>query len=209
MPGRTEKRQRLFQLAATQSGYFTAAQARGLGYSTRALVYHVKAKHFERISRGFYRLAEFPGLPNEDVVAAWTKAGRERAAVSHDTALRLYELASPRSHEIHLTLPREYRPRKTSPARTGIRIHTTTRPFRRGETVARFGVRITSPARTIVDSAEEGTDPSVIVEAVARAIRTGLVTADALRHAAEFRSRRVERLIRRALEAATRHATVL
>jgi hypothetical protein len=53
---RTEKLQRLFELAAGQAGHFTAAQARDLGYSARSLVHHVAAGHVERVSRGFYRL---------------------------------------------------------------------------------------------------------------------------------------------------------
>jgi len=208
MPTRTEKRQGLFELAATQAGYFTAAQAHGLGYSGRSLVHHVQAGHFERISRGFYRLTEFPSSPNEDVIAAWVKVGHERAVVSHDTALALYELAPSRSHEIHLTVAREHRPRQRSRALKSVKTHTTLQPLPRTEVVHRFGARVTSPARTIADAAEVGTDPSVIVEAVGRALRTGLLTADELRRATRDRSARVKELIRRAFEEAARRAPV-
>src|SRR3990172_9921377 len=106
-PGsRTSKLQRLFELAATQAGYFTAAQAGGVGYSPRSLVHHAAAGHIDRISRGFYRLAGVPGEKHEDIVAAWVRFDLRQAVVSHDTALALYELASSRSHDIHLTLPR-------------------------------------------------------------------------------------------------------
>ncbi|HKV44161.1 MAG TPA: type IV toxin-antitoxin system AbiEi family antitoxin domain-containing protein [bacterium] len=208
MATRTEKRQRLFELAATQAGYFTAGQARGLGYSTRSLVYHAQSGHFERVGRGFYRLTEFPGLPNEDVIAAWAKVGPERAVISHDTALALYELAQSRSHEIHLTVPREHRPRQRSRGRRGVKIHTTLQPLSPIEVVQRFGARVTSPARTIADAAEIGTDPSIVVEAVGRALRTGLLTADELHRAARARSSRVKELIRRAIEEAARRAPV-
>jgi hypothetical protein len=60
-PSRTAKLQRLFDLAAAQAGYFTAAQARDLGYTPRSLVHRVTAGHFERVSRGFYRLHGVPG----------------------------------------------------------------------------------------------------------------------------------------------------
>src|SRR6266545_1089236 len=122
---RTNKLQRLFALAVTQAGHFTAAQARGLGYSPRSLVHHVAAGHFERVSRGFYRLVGVPADPYEDIVAAWLKFVPRHAVVSHDTALALYDLAPSRSHEIHLTLPRERRPRTAQPA-TAVRLHTTT-----------------------------------------------------------------------------------
>ncbi len=208
MPTSTEKRQRLFELAATQGGYFTAAQAHALDYSTRSLVHHAKAGHFERVSRGFYRLAEFPALPHEDVIAAWVKAGGDRAVVSHETALALYELAPIRPRKIHLTVSRAHRPHSDRPQLPGVQIHTTTRPFRSSEVVQRFGVRVTSPPRTIVDAADSGTDPSFIVEAIGHALEGGLLVADELRRAARGRSERVRRLIDRAIQEAGRDAAV-
>ena len=197
----TGRLQRLFALAAGQSGYFTAAQARGLGYSARSLVHHVAAGHVERVSRGFYRLVGVPADPHEDAVAAWLRFASRRAVVSHDTALALYDLASSRSREIHLTLPREHRPRNQQPA-GGVKLHTTTVPLRRDEVATRFGVLVTSPARTIADIADVGVDPSVVVEAGARGLATGLVTPSELREAARRRSRRVRHLVEGAIREA-------
>ncbi len=201
----TVKLQRLFELAATQAGYFTAAQARALGYSARSLVHHVAAGHFDRLSRGYYRLGGFPAEPYEDVVAAWVKFAPRHAVVSHDTALALYDLAPSRSHEIHLTVSREHRPRSPQ-AMTGLAVHTTTVPLRRDEVTTRFGVQITSPTRTIVDIADIGADPSVVLDAIARAVNTGLVSPNELRSAAQDRSMRVRRLIDRAIHDAAAHA---
>ena len=207
MPTRAARRRRLFEFAATQAGYFTAAQARAIGYSARAIGHHVQAGHFERVSRGFYRLSEFPALPHEDVVAAWIFVGPEHAVVSHDTALALYELAPSRAREIHLTVPFAHRPRHR-PRLKAIRIHTTKEPLRSDEVVERFGVRVTSAARTIADVAEIGADPSVVIEAVARALSTGLVTAQELRRSAAGRSARVRQLIERAITEAGSRAPV-
>jgi len=190
MPTRFERRRQLFDLAATQGGYFTAAQAHAIGYDRRTLWYHVRAKHFERESRGFYRFVEFPAQSHEDVIAAWLQAGAARAVVSHETALALYDLSPIRPRKIHLTVARAHR------------------PFRPGEVVTRFGVRVSAPARTIVDAADAGTDPSVILEAVGRSVEDGLVTANELRRAAGDRPERVRRLIARAIDEARRHATV-
>ncbi len=201
MTARAEKRQRLFEFAASQAGYFTAAQAHAIGYSTRAIGHHVRAGHFERVSRGFYRLPEFPALPHEDVVAAWIAAGPERAVVSHDTALALYELAPSRVREIHVTVPFAHRPRHR-PGLKSVRIHTTKEPLRSDEVGQRSGVRVTSPARTIADVAEVGADPSVVVEAVVRALITGLVTTSELVRSVADRSERVRRLIERAIKEA-------
>jgi predicted transcriptional regulator of viral defense system len=200
-PSRTAKLQQLFELAVAQAGHFTARQARQLGYSPRSLVHHVTAGHFERVSRGFYRLVAVPADPHEDAVAAWLRFAPRRAVVSHDTALALYELAPSRSHEIHLTLPREHRPR-TAPSAAAVRLHTRSVPLRRDEVTNRFGVEVTSPARTIADVAAIGTDPSVVVEATARALGTGLVSTGELRAAVKRRAARVRQLVERAIEEA-------
>jgi len=63
-------------------------------------------------------------------------------------------------------------------------------------------VQITSPARTIADVADIGTDPSVIVEATARALNTGLISQNELHTAVKRRSMRVQQLVRRAIEEA-------
>jgi len=201
---RTDKLQRLFELAAGQAGYFTAAQVRELGYSARSVVHHVTAGHVERLSRGFYRLVGVPASAHEDIVAAWLRFDLRQAVVSHDTALALYELASSRSHDIHLTLPRDRRPR-TSRTVAGVKLHTTMVPLRRDEISTRFGVRVTSPARTIADGADIGIDPSVVIDATRRALATGLVSAQELKAAVRRRSARVRQLIARAIkEASTR-----
>ena len=140
-------------------------------------------------------------------MAAWIAAGPQRAVVSHDTALALYELALSRAREIHLTVPFEHRPRHR-PRLKAVRIHTTKEPLRSDEVVQRFGVRVTSPARTIADVAEVGADPSVVIEAVARALSTGLVTAKELRRSVADRSERVRRLIERAIKEAGSRAPV-
>ena len=202
---RANRLPRLFELAAAQAGHFTAAQARELGFSPRSLLHHIAAGHVERVSRGLYRLVGVPAGPHDDAVAAWLRFAERRAVVSHDTALALYDLAPFRSYAIHLTLPREHRPRNAQPA-TGVELHTTTVPLRRDEVAKRFGVEITSPARTITDVADIGVDPSVVIEATARALATGLVTSGELRGAVKRRSARVRRLVERAIQEAAAHA---
>jgi len=203
-----EKRRRLFETASAQAGYFSAAQARSAGYSAHAVLYHAATGTFERISRGFYRIREFPSSSHEDVIAAWVKAGFDRAVVSHETALSLHDLSTVRPHKIDLTVPREFRPPGNRPRWPSVCIHTTTRAFGRGDVVRRFGVRITSPARTIIDTAEAGTDPEYIVDGVAAALERGLVTSEDLKRAAQGRPARVERLLDRAIEEARRGTAV-
>jgi hypothetical protein len=89
-----------------------------------------------------------------------------------------------------------------------VRIHTTTRGFRPDEVIQRFGVRVTSAARTVADAAQTGTDPSSIIEAVTAALEQGLLSADELRRAAEDRPRRVRDLLELAIEQSDRRARV-
>ena len=162
-------------------------------------MHHVAAEHVERLSRGFYRLVGVPAGPHEDIVAAWLKLVPHRAVVSHETALALYDLAPSRSHHIHLTLPRKYRPRASQSA-PALALHTTTVPLRRDEVTTRFGLQLTSPARTIADIADIGADPSVVIEATRRALATGLVSPNELRTAVKRRSIRVRQLVARAIQ---------
>src|SRR3972149_4311804 len=171
---RTDKLQRLFELAAGQAGCFTAGQPRELGYSARSLVHHVSAGHVDRLSRGFYRLVGVPASSHEDVVAAWLRFASRGGVVSHDTALALYELAPSRSHEIHHAAPGAGRPR-TAQTTAAVTLHTTTVPLRREEVTSRFGVQVTAPARTVADVAGLGADPRVGVEATSRALAPGVL----------------------------------
>lgn len=192
----------LFETASRQGGYFTAQQAREVGFSRWSLYHHAKAGTFERVAHGLYRFPEFPASSFEDVLAAWLQAGPDRAIVSFETALLLHELSSLRPRKIHLTLPREARRRRAGPPLAAVQVHTTTRPLRPEEVVWAHGVKATSPARTIIDVAEGGTDPSDVISAVAQAITRGVVTPRELRDATANRPLRVVDLIQRALEEA-------
>jgi hypothetical protein len=60
-------------------------------------------------------------------------------------------------------------------------------------------MRLTGPARTIVDVAEAGVAPEQVIRATAQAIDRGLTTPSRLREAAHGRGRRVEQLVEVAL----------
>ncbi|MBI3976430.1 MAG: type IV toxin-antitoxin system AbiEi family antitoxin domain-containing protein [Armatimonadetes bacterium] len=199
---------RLFQFASVQAGYFTADQARASGYTKQNVAYHVRSGRFERIARGFYRFRDFPSSPHEDIIAAWVKAGSSQTVVSHETALALYELSTVRPQRIDLTVLRARRPSGDRPRLPAVRIHTTSRPFKPGEVIQQYGVRLTAPARTIADAAESGTDPAHIVEAVAEALGRGVITVRELEGATRNRSQRVRRLIAQSVEEARESASI-
>ena len=190
--------ERLFEVASEQSGYFTAAQAGACGFSKPLLAHHARAGgRFIRVRHGLYRLREYPSSPREDVIAAWLAADRNVAVVSHESALDLLDLSDVVPEAVHLTVPRSKRYRRRTP---GVAIHTTTRPLGSRDVVVRDGIRVTSAERSIVDAAEGGTAPDQVARAVTQALERGMTTEARLLAAAQKRSRRVERLVRLALE---------
>jgi len=79
-------RDRLFEIAVGQAGYFTTKQAQEAGYSTHLLRKHAHAGRVARSRRGIYRLVHFPAGENEDLVAAWLWS-EQAGIISQQTAL--------------------------------------------------------------------------------------------------------------------------
>jgi predicted transcriptional regulator of viral defense system len=189
----------LYEIAAGQHGYFTAAQAGACGFSSRLLAHHVAGGRYERVRWGLYRLRAYPNGPHDEVVAAWLAVGKDLAVVSHDSALELLELSDVIPDAVHLTVPRDRRKFRPLPGTT---VHTTTRPFGPDDLIERAGIRITAPARTILDAAEIGVGPEQIELAIRQATERGLLDLRALRRGGLARGGRVARLITQGAEAA-------
>src|SRR5690606_22254431 len=83
---------RLFEVAASQSGYVTTQQAAEAGYSRHLLYVHIRAGRITRTQRGIYRLVHFPAGDHEHLVTAWLWS-EQSGVVSHETALALHELS--------------------------------------------------------------------------------------------------------------------
>jgi hypothetical protein len=126
---RRPNRADLFNLASEQHGYFSTAQAARCGYAPDMLMYHVKQGTFERVHRGVYRFRDFPFSPREDVVAAWLAVGKDKAVVSHESALDLWDLSDVVADAVHVTVLRARRSLARRPP-PGVIVHTTTRPWR-------------------------------------------------------------------------------
>lgn len=187
----------LFELAVGQHGYFTTVQAHASGIEDNLLAYHVRTGRFLRAHRGVYRLRDYPPFPHEDVVSAWLAVGKDVSVVSHESALDLLGLSDVIPTAIHFSVPRS---RRNLPRLPRVTIHTTTRPFGPADLAVRDGIRLTSPARTIVDAAEAGTAPEQIELAIHQAIDRALTTASRLEQMAGDRNLRVRNLVHRALE---------
>src|SRR5207253_2497369 len=107
------------------------------------------------------------------------------------------ELSDVLPNAVHLLVSRDDRGIRP-PA--GARLHTTGRPLVATDVVIREGIRVTAPARSIVDAAYAGAQPEQIELAVRQALARGVVTPRSLLHRAEQRGRRVADLVRRTVE---------
>ncbi len=193
MGERRTLRRRLFDLAAEQAGYFSAAQARDLGYSYQAQAHHVGAGNWLRVGRGLFRLAEWVPEPHDDL-ARWTLWSRNRGIVSHETAMAVHDIGEFESGRVHLTVP----PGFTMHA-DALELHFAELPD--SDAMQRTGYRVTTPARTIIDIASTSPDEQQLGRAIAEAQQRGMLTLRSLRSRADVLDARAALNIERAYSA--------
>jgi predicted transcriptional regulator of viral defense system len=191
---RRDLRRRLYNLAAEQGGYFTAAQAKEIGYSYQAQAHHVAAGNWLRIDRGLFRLAEWiPDL--HDDLARWTLWSKGRGVVSHETALSVHGIGEFESARPHLTVPPEFTMRDDA-----VTLHHAELPD--SDVVKRAGFRVTTPVRSIIDVAALSPDEDQLARAIDDARHSGLLTLRSLRSRAELVDARAALRIERAIQRA-------
>ena len=188
----TALQQRLYALAEDQGGYFTTGQVRAARIDHHAILHMCRRGAVERISRGVYHLVQFPPVPHgqEFEATLWPAGGRYgvQGVLSHESALRLWELSDTNPARLHITVPQGYRVRRAIPRH--LRIHYA--DLAPGDVTRHEGVPVTAPRKTIIDCAEAGLAPGLLRQAIADGRRTGRLThreADAL--LATLRQRRL------------------
>jgi hypothetical protein len=137
MSERADHRRELHALAYAQAGYFTARQARVVGFSYQAT----------KIDRGLFRL---PGWPSDrsDTFTRWCVWSEGDGVISHQSAALLqgFGAVSFRSEPVHITMPPGSSSRSTQ-----ITLHPGI--LLREEIEVLGALRITNPTRTLVDLA--------------------------------------------------------
>lgn len=188
---RRDLRRRLFHLAAEQRGYFTAAQAKTIGYSYQAQAHHVDAGNWLRVDRGLFRLAEW--VPDiHDELARWMLWSRGRGVVSHETALSVHGIGEFESAGLHITVPLRFTMRDDA-----VVLHHADLPAT--DVVQRTGFRVTTPARSIIDVAALSPDEDQLARAIDEARQGGLLTIRNLRTQAELVDARAALHVERAI----------
>jgi hypothetical protein len=173
-----ERKQELFELAVQQQGFFTAGQAQKAGYSKRLRHHHKTRGNWEEHGWGLYRLSQFPHSQDEELVklTLWSrnKLGQPQAVVSHDTALRLFELSDVLPDKYHLTVPPGFR--KEVPRDVTLH-HARLEP---DDIQMREGFSVTTPLRTLMDVARNKLALEQFGLAVEQALGLGLVRRETL-----------------------------
>lgn len=167
--------ERLYEAAAPQQGYFSAAQAADAGFSAQLLRYYAASGKISAAGpRGLYRMVLFPPGEHEDLVVAWLWS-EQQGVMSHETALALHGISDALPAKIHMTVPAAW-------ARRRLRVPDNTllhcRDVDEKARAWNGPVPVTKPLRTIQDCIDDDVNPELVIDAIRDAKRRGLITAE-------------------------------
>jgi very-short-patch-repair endonuclease len=138
---------KIARLAERQHGVVALPQLVTLGLSQRAVSHRAAAGRLHRIHRGVYAVGH-PVLPRYGRWMAAVLAAGPGAALSHASAAALWEIRPTAATRIDVSVPRA----GGRANRPGLRIHRAT-ALRSDEARRHHGIRVTTPARTLLDLA--------------------------------------------------------
>jgi hypothetical protein len=162
-------------IAVEQHGYIGRGQLLGLGLSRRQIAYRLRAGRLHRLFRGVYAVGSPPTDPIQWAAAAVMACG-ERAMLGHGSAMTLWGLWKHWDRPFEVTVAGDRRLKD-------IRIHAVTNLLRRDVHVHR-GIRVTSPARTLLDQAPS-LRPKSLTRAINKARLDRILTLDDLADVAD------------------------
>ena len=180
----------LYVQAREQDGYFTAAQARAVGFSVADVGAAIVAGSWVPVEPGLYRLTQWRSTDLEEVArcCVWF----DDAVVSHQSAAELHGLGSLHPQFLHVTALTEMYHRMDRVA-----VHRSALAFSDCEHTGSF--RITTPLRTVLDLAGGGVSQWVLDEVVGDGFAIGRLDRGALEAALTGCSAHVNQRIGRAL----------
>ncbi len=164
----------LLDLAVSQAGYFSTAQAAEVGFSPELLIHHRKRGRIERTRRGIYRVRHLPAQDDEQLVELWLWSGRQ-GVFSHRTALALYDLSDVLPDRVEMTLPAAWRKRRLRVPEV-LRLHHDDLPEQERSWVGH--VPVTTPARTLRDCVAASVSPDLVRQAIAQGIARGRLSEE-------------------------------
>ncbi len=159
---------RVRAVARRQHGLVTRDQARSLGVTDSAVERRIAAGLWERLHPHVFRIAGVPDSRHQRLMAAALWAG-ELAVVSHESAGWLWGLDGVRARDPELWVWHE-----RAPTSEGVRTHRT-QELREVDRAFADAIRVTAPARTIVDLASV-LRPWALEQALESALRHDIIT---------------------------------
>jgi predicted transcriptional regulator of viral defense system len=171
------KKDLLFQIADRQQGYFTSLQAEECGFLRFHFQRYILSGEWMREQRGIYRLSRYPVTDRPELVlwSLWSrnKEGKVQGVWSHETALDIYELCDVMPSKMHMTVPKFFR--KSTSISPLLILHYST--LSENEVRSQQGYLITTPLRTLIDIAEEGSlSHDFLMQALKEALRRGILS---------------------------------
>ncbi len=177
-------------VAAKQWGNITRRQLHGLGLSDSAIANRVAVGRLHRVFRGVYSVGHPPTTPHQRASAAVLACG-PGAALSHGSAMTLWGYWRQWDGPFEVTVVGDRRTK-------GIRVHRST-TLRRQDVTVQLGIRVTTPARTLIDMSPRLKDKA-LTRAVNNALHSMWLSEDQLvetlaRHPTATGSTRIAKLI--------------
>ncbi len=173
---------RIARIAAGQRGVVTFEQLLGAGLSRRAVEHRVARGRLHRLFRGAYLVGHAVAPPLARETAALLVCG-EDAVLSLHSAGALWGIAAATTSDVDVTVPRS-----GSSMRDGLRVHRV-RALHTADVRRRNGLRLTAPARTLLDLASV-LGPDELADAYERARTARLVRPIDVHRAIERTPRR-------------------
>ena len=164
-------RNKIFEVADRQQGYFTAKQAQDCGIPRSHFHRKLRSGEWIKEQRGIYRLAHYPITDRPELVlwSLWSrdKKDRPQGVWSHETASDIHELCDIMPSKMHMTVPPHFRKQVKIPKI--LKLHVAT--ISEKDVEIHQGYQITTPLKTLLDVIKENT---ISQELIIQAIRTGL-----------------------------------
>jgi predicted transcriptional regulator of viral defense system len=170
----TDRFNELAELAADRFGFVTLADTRAVGYRDSSVAEMARRGRLERVSQGVYRIPFMPGGQLAPYMEAALWPVGVQGALSHETALDLWEVSDVNPAKIHITVPSAHRTQREVPASYVVHREN----LDAGEVSEIEGVPVVTLERAIRDCAADGVGLDLIEQAVRNGRDRGLLTAD-------------------------------
>ncbi len=131
-------------MAGRQHGYITRTQLLAIGLGRAAIDYRVEIGRLIPVYAGVYAVGYVRRTPVARACAAVLACG-EKAALSHGSAASLWGFSKHWDAPFEVTAP-------SMRERNGIKVHRS-RTLARRDITRQLGIRVTTPARTVLDTA--------------------------------------------------------